>query len=162
MHIFRNLLRTMKKLTLAGVKIVAAAGNRELSSQLDEMTSCLKDGNAIMVGSHNNSDAISTFSLGKCSANICSFGDGVYLESVRPNVRSGTSFSAPYVTAVIANLLSYLPTLPKEIDLRQFLIESADQLDCICDKHRNDSDNGKVKLKMNSTSFMQANVLTAS
>lgn len=88
----------------AGVIVVAAAGNDSHEWILTD----LNNGKTVIVGSHNFEDFISGFSDGKCMADICSFGEEVYLQLMTSNARSGTSYAAAFVTGVTANYLSLL------------------------------------------------------
>lgn len=115
--------------------IVAASGNTGsefINSELD-------DGSTIMVGSHNNKGLISRFSAGKCRVNVCSLGEDVFMKHVEPNVRSGTSFAAAHVTAVVTNLLSSLHTFPNENTLRGHFKDTAGFVYCQCIRHHGDT-----------------------
>lgn len=151
MLISRNLKRTLEVLNEVGVVVVASAGNRQGNRELNYIDFCdtvLNEGNTIFVGSHNDLNLISSFSVGQCQVTVCCRGEGVHLESILPNLRSGTSFAAPYITASVANVLSQTNILPTEI--KNNLRISAATLRCQCILHHGD----EIELKFDPVNFM--------
>lgn len=146
LRIFRHLKETLRMLKSVGIIVVAAAGNTG-SKFID---SDLYDGSTIMVGSHNSKGCISQFSNGECRVNVCSLGEDLYMKHVTPHIRRGTSFAAPHVTAVVANLISYSHSLPNQKSLQQYLKDTASSLTCECINHHGD----EINLKLNPTSLM--------
>lgn len=107
--------------------MVGAASNEELGFQCP-----LNDGFTIMVGSHNNTD-VPSFCPIQRRFDVCSFGSDVFIENVVPNIRHGTSYAAPNVTAAVANILTHTFTRQNESSLKDYLNRSAEVLQCPCD-----------------------------
>lgn len=147
MSFFSHVVDTVDILKRQGVIIIAAAGN----GGGDCITSDLNDGKSIMVGSHNNRNSISEFSVGKCKAIVCSRGEDVYIENPRPRIEKGTSFATPHVTAVVANFASHFQHQITEAIMREFLTESASDLFCDCNSHQGE----RSKSKLNPSSIMR-------
>lgn len=153
MLISRNLKRSLEVLNSVGVVVVASAGNRQGNRELnytDFSNTVLNAGNTIFVGSHNDQNLISSFSVGQCRVTVCSRGEGVHLESIQPNLQSGTSFAAPYITAAVANVLSHTDILPTEI--KNNLRLSAAAVKCECIRHHGN----KIERKFDPENFMRA------
>lgn len=142
---------TIDAMKCYGVIFVAAAGNRKKNDCPDHITSDLQDGKSIIVGSHNNWDEISEFSIGKCEADVCCLGENIYIENPWHQFRQGTSFATPHVTAVVANFVSHFQHDINETAMWEFITESSSYLVCHCKRH-----GGKrIKLKLNPIAVMQ-------
>lgn len=92
----------MNELQNEGIVIVVAAGNSEL-----DILSDMNNGRSLIIGSHDSADNISSFSSGKCMADVFTLGEGIVSDYMIPSIREGTSFAAPKVTATISNYMSF-------------------------------------------------------
>lgn len=128
--------------------MVASAGNTQPNIELT--SNALNDESTIIVGSHNDLDRISPFSVGGCGVSVCSLGERVYIEHVEPQLRDGTSFAAPHVTAAVANFLSHANIPPNE--MKYCLQTSAAALNCQC----NGVDYHPVNLKLDPETLMDS------
>ncbi len=115
------------------VVVVVAAGN---DATYASRTSPAGLPNVLSVGSHNSSFQLSTFSNFGDSVDILAPGgdgierknEGIYSTAAYSKYlqKKGTSMSAPFVTAAIANLKSAFPNLSRN-ELINILLFSADQ-----------------------------------
>ncbi len=122
----QSLLTVVENALSAGIPIIAAAGNTGDVS-VNYPAGCL---GVISVASTTNTDARSNFSTYGSSIDISAPGSSLY--SLKPgglySVKSGTSFSAPLVTAAVALMLSQNSNLSNE-EIISCLRSSADNID---------------------------------
>ena len=122
----QSLLSVVENALQAGIPIIAAAGNTG-DVTVNYPAGCL---GVISVASTTNTDARSSFSTYGSSIDISAPGSSLY--SIKPGglytVKSGTSFSAPLVTAAVALMLSQNNELSNE-QIISCLRSGADNID---------------------------------
>lgn len=121
---------------------------------MDTVSDALFSENTIKIGSHNDDNKISPLNAGRCKIDACCRGDNVFLESVKPSVRYGNSFAAPYATAIIVIGLSFYP---QRFIRKDNIGNVLDYVKCECATH-----NGKEVKKKLSHKSLQTNSDTAS
>lgn len=107
-----------------------------------------------MVGSHNNKNVISKFSVGDCKVDVCSRGENIYLKYIEPNIRSGTSFAAPIVTAALVNLLASSDTHRSPNSMRQHMRKITKNVTCDCPRHHINAKTNLNSLNLSNSSEM--------
>jgi subtilisin family serine protease len=122
----QTLITIVENAINAGVPIIAAAGNSG-DATVNYPAGCQ---GVISVAATTNTDTRSSFSTYGSSIDLCAPGSSIY--SLKPDglytVKSGTSFSAPLVTAAAALMLSKQPNLSNE-ELTSCLKSGCDNID---------------------------------
>lgn len=124
------------------------------ADDMDIVSDPLFSQNTIIIGSHNDDNKISPLNAGQCKIDACCRGDNVFLESVKPPVRYGNSYAAPYATAIIAIGLSFYP---RRLIRKNNISNILDSVKCECATHKGQ----EVKLKL-SPKCLETNSDTAS
>ncbi len=108
-----------------GMVMVASAGN-SASSEIHYPSGFAE---TISVGATDENDNLASFSNTGPTVDLTAPGSGILSTGLKASYRlwNGTSFSAPYVSAAAALLLSKRPALPPDA-VRALLVNSADDL----------------------------------
>jgi len=150
----QSLLSVVENALVSGIPIIAAAGNSGDVS-VNYPAGCV---GVISVASTTNTDSRSNFSTYGSSIDISAPGSSLY--STKPGglytVKSGTSFSAPLVTAAVALMLSQNRNLSNE-DIISCLRSGADNIDIFNPTAQGLMGAGRLNVQQSLNCLIQAN-----